>query len=90
MCRPLCCNPPAITDERSEACADVAAALVDAMERWDAKRAGTYFGSGDVAGKGVMTDMLKILAAISDGQRMEWLVTHVITDPSHYDRARRC
>ena len=84
ICRPVCCSPPAMTDERREACADVAAALVDAMERWDAKRAGTHFGSGDVR-KGVTTDMLRILAAISDGQRMDWLVTHVITDPSHYD-----
>jgi predicted 2-oxoglutarate/Fe(II)-dependent dioxygenase YbiX len=83
MCRPVCCDPPAVTDERREACADVAAALAEAIERWDAKKAGPYYGERPPR-KGVVDDMLRILAAVSDNERSEWLVEHVIADPAQY------
>ncbi len=84
LCRPVCCDPPAMTDDRRDACAEVAGALVQAIELWDAKPAGTYFHASQTR-KGVVDDMTRILAAISDAKRLDWLVTHVVADASHYD-----
>ncbi len=87
LCKPLCCDPPAVTDERRAACAEMAAALAQAIERWDKKPAGTYYGSSETR-KGVVDDMVRILAAISDRERLDWLVTHVVGHASHYDLRR--
>ncbi|MGA2258558.1 MAG: 2OG-Fe(II) oxygenase [Thermoguttaceae bacterium] len=84
LCEPLCCDPPALTGDRLAACAEVAAALVQAIERWDKKPAGAYYGSAETR-KGVVDGTIRILAAISDHERLDWLVTHVVGHASHYD-----
>ena len=84
LCKPLCCDPPPLTDERRAACTELAAALAEAIERWDKKPARTYFGSGETR-KGVVDGMVRILAALSDVERLDWLVTHVVGHAAHYD-----
>ena len=84
LCEPLCCDPPALTGDRRAACAELAAALAQAIERWDKKPVGTYYGSAETR-KGVVDRMMRMLAAISDGKRLDWLVTHVAGHASHYD-----
>ena len=67
LCKPLCCDPPPMTDERRAACSELAAALAEAVERWDKKPAGTYYGSSETR-KGVVDGMVRILAALSDAR----------------------
>jgi hypothetical protein len=84
LCVPLCCDPPPLTNERRAACTELAAALAQAVERWDKKPASTYYGSSETR-KGVVEGMVRILAALSDGERLDWLVTHIVGHAAHYD-----
>jgi hypothetical protein len=84
LCEPLCCDPPTLTDDRRAACAEVAAALAQAIRRWDEKPAGRHYRSGETR-KGVVDRTIRILAAISDRERLDWFVTHVVGHASHYD-----
>ena len=70
--------------ERRAACAEMAAALAEAIERWDKKPAGTYYGEG-APRAGVVDRMIGIFAALANHERLDWLVTHVVEHPAHYD-----
>jgi hypothetical protein len=86
LCEPLCCDPPALSAERRAVCAEIAAALVQVIERWDKKRADTWswYGPGETRA-GIVAGAVRIFSAIPRSEHLNWFLDHVLADPKHYD-----
>jgi hypothetical protein len=84
LCEPLCCAPPALTEERRAVCVDLADALAKAIERWDKKPASAWYGR-DTPRAGVVASGVRIFAALSAQEPLDWFLTHVLADRRHYD-----
>ena len=88
LCEPLCCDPPAFTAERRAVCRELAAALVQVIERWDKKRVETWSWYGHGPGEahaGVVAGAVHIFSAIPASEHPDWFLNHVLADPKHYD-----
>jgi hypothetical protein len=83
ICEALCCEPPALTEERRNVCRSLAADLLAALERWDRKRTESWQQPESRAG--VVESVLRIGASLEAGQWLDHSLDHVLSDPRHYD-----
>jgi hypothetical protein len=81
--RPLCCDSPPLSDERRAVCAELADALIEAIERWD-KKATTGYGSED-SRAGIVDGVIHAFASISATKQLDRFLTHVLADQRNYD-----
>lgn len=101
LCRSLCCDPPALSDERRTVCWEIAAALAETIEQCDrpqerspSNRAYHYetwlaesrFGASDAQPRtGIVEGCMRIFGVLEDEPRLDWFVKHAVNAPQHYD-----
>jgi hypothetical protein len=86
LCTPLCCDPPALSVERRTVCIDLAAALVQTIERWDQKPVVDWSWHGpDNRRTGVVADAVSMFVAIGADKELDWFLGHVLEAQKHYD-----
>ena len=96
ICVALCCDPPALAEERRAVCASLADPLAEVVDRWDAKRA--QFSDvddfdedekwGDEKRTGVVANVLRILGTIGATRQLDQFLTHVLTRRQRYSLRR--
>jgi hypothetical protein len=84
ICEPLCCNAPAVTEERRAVCVSLADPLEQVIERWDAGRADAWHRDED-GRTGVVESVVRIFATISANEHLDRFLARVLKDKRHYD-----
>lgn len=89
LCRPLCCDPPLLTDKRRAVCLELADALRRAIERWDTKPASSYDDEElyDDAGEsraGVVDGALHVFSSLLADEHLDWFIAHILADKRRY------
>jgi 2OG-Fe(II) oxygenase superfamily len=83
ICEPLCCDAPALTEDRRAVCISLADELAKVVQRWDAGKTVAWYRYKDTR-TGVVESVVRIFAAISATKQMDRFVAHVVTDKRHY------
>jgi hypothetical protein len=83
ICEALCCDAPALTEERRAVCVSLADPLAQAIERGDARRADAWYRHQEKRA-GVVEGVVRIFATISETEHLDRFLTHVLTDKQHY------
>ncbi len=83
ICDALCCDSPALTEERREVCASLADPLEQVIERWDAAPTVAWYRPTEKRA-GVVAGVVRIFATISAPEHLDRFITHVLTDQRNY------
>ena len=81
--RPLCCDPPSLTNDRRKVCLELADALIEAIERWD-KRVAQWYSSED-SRAGMVDGVVHAFVSIQATKQLDWFLSHVLADQRNYD-----
>ena len=84
ICESLCCDSPALTDERRAVCDSLADELAQVVQRWDAGRNDAWYRQEEKRA-GVVADVVRIFATISATEHLDRFLAHVLADKRHYD-----
>ncbi len=84
ICEDLCCERPALTDERQAVCASLADELAKVIERWDARPAKSWYYEEEPERAGVVASVVRIYAAISAPRHMDRFLAHALDDKRNY------
>jgi hypothetical protein len=81
---PLCCDAPALTEERRAVCVSLAEPLAQTIERWDTKRANAWYRQEENRA-GLVANVIRIFATIGAIEHLNRFVSHALADQKHYD-----
>jgi hypothetical protein len=84
ICGALCCDPPALTEERRAVCASLADPLAQVIQRWDGGRTEAWYRQGEKRA-GVVAGGVRIFSTISAEEHLDRFVSHVLADKRRYD-----
>jgi len=84
MCEPLCCDSPALTEERHAVCTSLADELAHVIERWDRGRTVACYPDREQR-TGVVESVVRIFTAVSATEHLDRFLAHVLADKRHYD-----
>jgi hypothetical protein len=84
LCEPICCDPPALTEERRAVCTALADELAKAIERWDKKPTAAWHAREETRA-GVVEGVVRMFAAIAAKEHLDRFLAHVLEDKRHYD-----
>jgi predicted 2-oxoglutarate/Fe(II)-dependent dioxygenase YbiX len=84
ICDALCCDPPALTEERRAVCVSLVAPLAQVIQRWDTGCTVAWYRQGEKRA-GVVASGVRIFATVSAMDQLDRFVVHVLADKRHYD-----
>lgn len=85
ICKSLCSEPPAMTEERRAVCASLADELLRVIDRWDKQPANAWYDSRGARRTGVVEGVIRFLSSIPATEQLERFLAHVLADTKHYD-----
>jgi hypothetical protein len=83
ICEALCCDSPALTQERRVFCASLADPLVQVVERWDAAPTVAWYRQMENRA-GVVAGVVRIFATIPAPEHLDRFITHVLKHQRDY------
>jgi 2OG-Fe(II) oxygenase superfamily len=98
ICVSLCCDPPAVTEERRAVCASLVDPLAEVINRWDAKQPRAWnideFDDDDDADDddwrgekrtGIVASVARILGTIEATNPLDQFLVHALAKKRHYN-----
>jgi hypothetical protein len=79
----LCCNPPAMTDERRAVCVRLADEVEHILERWDQRREQAWYRPEPRAG--IVESVFRAFTALGEIDRLAQFVAYILANPKRYD-----
>jgi predicted 2-oxoglutarate/Fe(II)-dependent dioxygenase YbiX len=81
----LCCEPPALTEERRVACVSLAGELARVVERWDAQPTKTWYREEEDERAGVVASVVRIFSALALSDELDRFLARATSANRVYD-----
>ena len=83
ICESLCCDAPAMTQERRAVCVSLADPLAQIIQNWDTQSKVPWHRHAEKR-TGVVAKVFHLFAAISATEHLDHFLAHVFADPKRY------